>query len=310
MILPIFTFTTIGALKNPKAVAERAAKRMVHGDQDPWRKQCESYGFLLAKSMIIMDSEIHRERMKPQNINNTIGLDAWEYANDRVIGTGKGWNYNVITQQNGQRVGTTGEFTQDIDDSLARDTIQQRDTSFAETSEVPVGHVEQPLTEENVVNYADFNADREVLRKEYSLSKGLLDQAASNITPDYFKKLSEHKDASSEDLTAAHVFVALISHLNGNDIHQHQTWDEATQGMDEQLIESAKNILDQIEDRKYDREVINNLKEEFKDRSDDKNDMLHNIKEYLCEAFCLVEIIEELNTHNNATAQMVRNFPN
>ena len=68
---------------------------MVHGDIDPWRKKWESYGFLMAKSMIIMNAELLKDRMKPKNIVKDIGRDHWDYANDRVIGTGRGWNWNV-----------------------------------------------------------------------------------------------------------------------------------------------------------------------------------------------------------------------
>jgi len=30
---------TIGKLKNSKKIAKKAAMRMVHGDEDPWRKK-------------------------------------------------------------------------------------------------------------------------------------------------------------------------------------------------------------------------------------------------------------------------------
>ena len=236
----------------------------------------------------MLDAEIHRERMKPHNIYANIGRDAWDYANDRVIGTGKGWNYNLVAENAGTRVGG-------VDDSLARETMPQREVSFAQS---PEEQANQTLTETNVVNYANFNADREVLKKEFGLSKGLLDQAAGNINSDYFKKLSDHTSDTPEDLNAVNVFLDLVNYLNGSEFESYTSWAEATAKMDDQLAEKAKNLPSKIEDREYNKNAINDLKERFKDRSDDQNDLLHHIKEYLCEAFCLIEIIEELGTVN------------
>lgn len=266
-------------MKNNKDVAERAAARMCHGDVDPWRKKCESYGFLLAKSMIMMDAEILRERMKPENIKANIGQDAWDYANDRVIGTGKGWNHNLITQQM-QAPGQEGtaEFPSRIDDSLARATIPQRDNSFEQAEEAVQ---EASLTEGNVANYNDYNADREVLSKEYALSKDLLDRAAASINSEYLKKLVDNKDANHEDLTAAHVFKALVSHLNEEEIGSHETWEDIIQDFNDEYVEKVQKASIKIEEGKYNKDVVSNLKEEFKDRSNDEDELLHNIKEYL-----------------------------
>lgn len=95
---------------------------MVHGDVDPWRKKCESYGFMLAKSMVLMNAEILRDRMKPENIVKDIGRDQWDYTSDRVIGTGKSWNRNVMASQlNKPRVLSEGRYPEEQeDDSLMR----------------------------------------------------------------------------------------------------------------------------------------------------------------------------------------------
>lgn len=174
---------------------------MVHGDTDPWRKKCESYGFLLAKSMIIMDSEIHRERMKPKNIYKNIGQDAWDYANDRVIKTGNGWNWNLINTQGGQPAEATSEFQPNLDDTLMRASPGARET--VETIRVDPA---ASLTEANVVNYADYNADSEVLIKEYTLSKNLLEQAIASINSDNIQQLKEIPNESNINANAAFVF--------------------------------------------------------------------------------------------------------
>ena len=69
-----------------------------------------------------MNAEIRRDRMKPENIEEGIGRDHWDYANDRFIRAGKGWNYyNINPRLYDNRILTTGTFPHELDDSLARD---------------------------------------------------------------------------------------------------------------------------------------------------------------------------------------------
>lgn len=118
--LILITFTIIGKLKSPKKIAENAAKRMVQKDAKTSNKKGEGYGFLLAKSMIIMNAEILKERMKPENIQDNIGRDQWDYSNDKIIGTGRGLNWEVVNKEyNEKLIGSTGKF-QETDDTFMR----------------------------------------------------------------------------------------------------------------------------------------------------------------------------------------------
>jgi hypothetical protein len=262
---------------------------MVHGDVDSWRKNCESYGFLLAKSMIIMNAEILKDRMKPENITKDIGRDQWEYANDRVIGTGRGWNTNVMDSQLHQpRVRSVGGY-EEGDDSLMRATGQSKARfttgSFGETQ----GSL---LTEANVVGYNDF-ANIEVLLKEYSLGKGLLEKAIANIDDECIENLRNHANASEHDLKCANVFFRMLSMLNNGQDETHDTWESLASKFDFSLNDQLATISQQIEERKFDKDEVDKMREEFRIKGDEGN--IRNLKEFLCEAFCLIEIVQEIH---------------
>ena len=299
LVLHLFA---IGKLRNPKKVAKKAAKRMVHGDVDPWRKKCESYGFMLAKSMILMNAELLRDRMKPKNIIKDIGRDNWDYANDRVIGTSKGWNRNTMTSQmNRPRVLSDGRYPEEReDDSLMRATgyTQGRGTS-AQKTQASAEQMQDPpsFTEANVTGYQEY-ADTEVLQKEFSLGKGLLLKAIGNIDDDYINQLKEHEDASEQEINACKVFFKVIWMLNNTkDTGSLDNWDEISKNFNESLQQELQQVPENIEQRRYDKEEVDNLREEFKIKAESGEDkgLMHNIKEFLCEAFCLIEIVEELH---------------
>lgn len=269
--------------KNKKA-AKRAAKRMVHGDVDPWRKTCESYGFMLAKSMVMMKAEMHRERMKPKNIYKELGRDHWDYANERAIGTGRGWNYNVIDSQlNPPRVQSAGRTQEDADDSLMRATGQTQLAS--------------PLTEANVANYQEYADNIQILTKEFTLGKDLLEKAIRNIDEDCLNNLRNHQDASQHEINSANVFFKMLNMLNNAESQDYESWDQIKDNFNDGLIEDLQNASQQIEESNLDKEKVDHLREQFRMKGDNQQeaDSIRNLKEFLCEAFCLIEIVQELN---------------
>lgn len=268
---------------------------MVHGDVDPWRKKCESYGFLLAKSMVIMNAELLRERMKPKNIIHNIGRDQWDYANDRVIGTGKGWNYNAMDAQlHKPRMKSVGRTPEAVDDSLMRETAPTR---ARETTASFGQRLQSPLTEANVVSYSEF-ANLEVLQKEFALGKDLLQKAIDNINRDYINALARHRDAADHEISTGRVFLKMLSMLSGRDLEGAlDNWEELSQHFDESLQGRLERVPDQIEDRRYNKDEVDKLREDFKMKAgaEEERGVMHNVKEFLCEAFCLIEIVEELH---------------
>jgi len=254
---------------------------MVHGDVDPWRKKCESYGFMLAKSMVIMNAEILRDRMKPKNIYADIGKDHWEYSNDRVIGTGNSWNQNIITSQvNQPRVQNFGRSPEGGDDSLMRETEQTFARNTA-TGSAP-NQNQSELTEANVVSYADFS-NLEVLQKEFIFCKDLLDKAIDNVDDEYINSLNNQEGAPEHDVKTASVFLRLVWMLNDDEREESlESWDEISNHFNQQLHQQISEVPNNIEHRNFEKSLVDKLREDFKMKvSEEEKGVMENIKEFL-----------------------------
>lgn len=263
---------------------------MVHGDDDPWRKRCESYGFMMAKSMIMMNAEIHKERMKPENIYKEIGRDQWEYANEGHVRTGNKWNHNVMNSENYNQQAQNVEASDEGDDSLMRATGPSGAGKTMATIREFHG---SPLTEENVIGYNEYS-NIEVLEKEFSLGKNLLEKAIDNLEGS-INNLNDHSDPSEEDLSTANIFFKILSMLDNEDFESVGSWKEIT-GFNEEIMPTLKQVPNKIEEGKFEKEKVDVLRDDFKMRSEEnEHPDIKNLKEFLCEAFCLIEIIQELN---------------
>lgn len=235
-------------MKNTKEVSKVAAQRMVQGDDQPWRKKCESYGFLLAKSMIIMDAEMLKERMKPENIKKNIGRDQWEYSNDRVIGTSKGLNFRTIVSQVYNPIGTTGTFPHKQDDSLARET------SFARTTAHTGVH-------ESLLLLPD------VLQREFTMGQDLLDELANKINMNCFKLIADNCTSSEKNLNTVGVFLKLVWLLNNQESDEDlDSWERVLGHLNDDLIQKARRVTSIISENKYDIQSVLKVREEFKRR--------------------------------------------
>ncbi len=285
----------LGKLKKSKKIAKRAARRMVHGDEDPWRKQCESYGFMLAKSMIMMNSEIHKERMKPKNIYADIGRDQYEYTQDKYIGTGKGWNRNVLDAQNEQTMYQNDEVAES--DTLMRATGPAG--AIQTTGSFPEG-MQSPLTEANLAVANDYEKVGN-LERELILCKELVEKAIENLNEEAMENLKNHSNASEEDLSYANVLFKMLAMLDDEETESVENWDDLT-GFNTDTINKLRNVSHKIEDRNFDRDQVDSLKEEFKIKNQENDEAegehenvdIQNLKEFLLEAFCLIEIVQEI----------------
>ena len=266
---------------------------MVHGDVDQWRSKWEGYGFLLAKSAIMMNAEILKERMKPKNIKDNIGRDQWDYSNERVIGTGKGWNWNVVNsdyQYTG--IQTTGKFPE-VDDSLMRasgPTI-----------------IDSSGRKGDAANYADY-ANMEVLDKEFVLGKGLLLKAIQNVNNDYLNSLKEHKSPTDHEIHTARTLLKLVWHLNNTqNFDSLDEWNEICNYLNDDFLKQLNNIPERIDRKQYNKKEIEHFREEFKSKSDSREDsgILHSFKEVICESFWLIEIVEEWDLLSRKTLMVI-----
>lgn len=172
-----------------------------------------------------MNAEILKERMKPKVIQDNIGRDQWDYSNDKVIGTGNGWNYNVFDPDlKKTRTKSTGRFAEG-EDSLMRAS----GPAFVEGSgkkDNTVTIYQEQSNQENVTSYADY-ADLEVLDKEFVLGKSLLLKAIKNINPEYLNSLRELEYPTEQEIHTARALIKLVWHLiNSQNSGALEEWSE------------------------------------------------------------------------------------
>lgn len=157
------------------------------------------------------------------------------------------------------------------------------------------------------MSYSEY-ADEEVLQKEFSLGKGLLLKAISNIDDEYINQLKEQESVSENEINTCKVFFKMVKMLNDiKDTDGLDNWENIVKHFDDKLQDQLKEVPEQIEQRNYVKDEVVQLREEFKVKTEsgDEGGIMHNIKEFLCEAFCLVEIVEELNDAMKHNTQMV-----
>ena len=226
-----------------------------------------------------MNSEIHKERMKPKNIYADIGRDQWDYINDNHIGTGKGWNKNVLGDEGQQEMFQNDEVADS--DTLMRASgpsgAIKTTASFGEP-------LQSPLTEGNMANINDYS-NVEVLQKEFTLGKDLLEKAIEKIDSEAMNNLNAHTNATEDDISAANVFFKMISMLENQEARSAGEWEDIT-GFNDETVNKLNNIPQQIEDRNFEKDQVDILREEFQMKNQENEiQEIKNIKEILCEAF-------------------------
>lgn len=221
----------------------------------------------------MMNAELLKDRMKPKNIIQDVGRDHWDYSNDRVIGTARAWNWNVI------QADLRGE--EEPDDSLMRASgpINIIDTSGRKTDVTN----NLPQDQARVISYADY-ADLDVLNKEFMLGKGLLLKAIDNITPKYLDSLKEHTEASANEIQLISTLLNLLEALNkSKNFDSLNSWGEVCEHLNSNLINKLDSVSDKIQQRNYNKDQLNQIREEFKIKpgSSNQDDILNRFKEVM-----------------------------
>lgn len=229
--------------------------------------------------MIMMNSEIHKERMKPKNIYADIGRDQWEYVNDGHISTGKSWNRNVLDSQIHPEMYLNDEAAES--DTLMRATGPSGDIKSTGSFG---GQLQSPMTEQNMANINEYS-NVEVLHKEFTLGKDLLERAIEKIDKDAMNNLNAHENATEDDLSAVNVFFKMIAMLENQEAESIENWADITE-FNEETVDKLNNIPRQIENRNFEKEQVDILRDEFQMKNQENEiEEIRNIKEVLCEAF-------------------------
>lgn len=143
-----------------------------------------------------------------------------------------------------------------------------------------------------MVGYNEFSTIQ-ALENEFSLGKDLLEKAISNIDQDSIERLKNYNEATDGELSTANVFFKMLAMLNNSDGLNASNWRELS-GFNEATLTQISNVSTQIEEINFKKEKVDTLRKEFKMKNDENED-IKNLKEFLCETFCLIEIVQELH---------------
>jgi hypothetical protein len=229
---------------------------------------------MLAKSMIMMNSEIHKERMKPENIYADIGRDQFEYINDKYIGTGKELNKNIFDNER------TRPAFQDQKD-LDSETLMRASGPAGEIRST--GSFAEPLNSPATENVATTNeySNVEVLQKEFALGKDLLEKAIENIDQDGINRLANYHEATRDDLNSANVFFKMLAMLDNQEAKDIENWKDI-EGFNQDVLQKLQNVPEKIENRNFDKGQVDILRDEFQMKNqEDENEDIKNLKEFL-----------------------------
>lgn len=158
----------------------------------------------------------------------------------------------------------------------------------------PAGLTQQNLEQKDW----SFYADNEVLDKELELGKELLDKAISRVTKENLEKLAT-VTANEDDQALVDILTRLLDLVNDGE-QSPATWDVNKERLSSSaagLLHKMKNYAVLVEGNKVDGEQTAELKKAFIDTSASQalSTDFEPVREFLCEAFCLIDIIDELN---------------
>ena len=220
-----------------------------------------------------MNSEIHKERMKPKNIYADIGTDQWEYTNDKYIGTGKGWNRNVLDTETGQPMSQNDEIADS--DTLMR--ASGPSGAIKTTASFGEHQLQSPLTEQNINEYSNVG----VLQKEFALGRDLLEKAIEKVDDQAMDNLSAHTSPTLEEINCMNVFFKMLAMLENEEAKVADSWDEFTD-FNPETIHKLNNVSQKIEERNFEKDHVDSLREEFQMKNqENESEDIRNVKEFL-----------------------------
>ncbi len=155
------------------------------------------------------------------------------------------------------------------------------------------------LSTENVARKDwSFVADDEVLVKELDLGRELLAKAAAKVTAPLLREIATGAALSDVDQALVLAHETLLDTVEGRAAGEHpweQTAGEWAEHADEQAARLS-GFADLVERNRVSSEQTRAVKEQFIAASsqNDTSAQLEPLREFLCEAFCLIDIMEEL----------------
>jgi hypothetical protein len=169
----------------------------------------------------------------------------------------------------------------------------------------PPSQAPADLTQDNLERKDwSFVEDGEVLEKELDLARDLIDKALARITKADLEAIAK-EELTEDDHALTDLVLRLLDLFNDGEqsAHDWATNKERLSNNAASIIHKLKNysVLAESNAATHDEE-IRALKDEFirASSSQEHTASIEPLREFLCEAFCLIDIINELN---NATPE-------
>lgn len=147
------------------------------------------------------------------------------------------------------------------------------------------------------------NADIGSLIKEYELGKHLIGRASDKISAQMYTNITSDKHLNNNDHRIVQIFLSLLLTARDNEDRTVSTWTDALEILAEpRLIHSLQeSFAELIQDENFASSNTIIFRDAFVEESpyDPKNYIINSIKEYLCEAFWLIDILEELKQNGH-----------
>ena len=173
-----------------------------------------------------------------------------------------------------------------------------RSSPPAQTSP-PAGQV---LSTQNVEKKDwSFEADSDILTKELELGKDLLVKASDKIDEAYLKSLSDSANTNliDQEKELVIIFLNILDLVNEGTYSADLTWDQASEKIQNQAntVHKIKNFAVLVENQRVNAGDVIDIKNRFISASppaENASGQADPIRDFLCEFFCLVDIVEEL----------------
>ena len=142
-------------------------------------------------------------------------------------------------------------------------------------------------------------ADDDILLKELELNKGLIAKGIEKLSPEFIAKAVEQKELTEEDHKLFEILLQLVSLVSSGKLRTFSDWAEVKQSLLDQkevLRHQLHNYAILVENGRIADEDIKTLKEDFTDAQPSEKGVpgIFDLRELLCEAFCLVDILNEI----------------
>ena len=161
--------------------------------------------------------------------------------------------------------------------------------------------IEQTIEEPEIeTSMKPVIADTDILNKEFILGCKLINKVSDQINQNMYRNLMMDQYLNNNDHRIIQIFLSLLFTVkDATDAIVVSTWTDATEILEkspQEIHTMQSNFASMIKTQNFNCEITGRFREAFVEESlyDPKNYIVNHIKEYLCEAFCLIDIIREI----------------